>query len=203
MLLIFDEVASFRLSYGGAQELYDVTPDLTAFGKIIGGGMPVGAVGGSAKAMKIFDPTEKGGVSFTGTFNAHPLTMAAGLATLNHYRVEDIVALNKKGDRLRAMIRSGIAKQGLPAHVEGSGSFVSIFFAPRMGNGYHAIAHRPEEQALVQRFWSAAMDRHLLVDVSARLNISTAYSDADVEEAAAAIIESIEEAFNRSQPAAA
>ena len=78
--LIFDEVASFRVGHGGAQSLFGVQPDITTLGKIIGGGMPIGAVGGKAEALRIFDPSAGSAcLSFTGTFNAHPLSMAAGL----------------------------------------------------------------------------------------------------------------------------
>lgn len=201
IVLVFDEVASFRVAHGGAQSLYDVRPDLTAFGKIIGGGMPVGAVGGSERAMRVFDPADKQGVSFTGTFNAHPVTMAAGLATLEHYGPDEVARLNGRGESLRALVRAGIASRGLPAHVRGHGSFVSFFFSPRIGGGYHAVAHRPGEMALVNAFWSEAMDRNLLLDVSARMNISTAYSDADVEEAAAILLDSLETAFHLAPPA--
>jgi glutamate-1-semialdehyde 2,1-aminomutase len=201
IVLIFDEVASFRVAHGGAQSLFDVQPDLTAFGKIIGGGLPVGAVGGKAQFMQIFDPSAgSASVSFTGTFNAHPLTMAAGLATLRHYTTDDIARLNGLGDQMRASIRAGIEKKGLPAHVAGVASFVSLFFGPRVGNGYHSVAHRPEETPLVNRFWSAAMDRKLLLDTSARLNLSTAFTPDDVDEASEIIIASLEEAFDTPRP---
>jgi glutamate-1-semialdehyde 2,1-aminomutase len=204
IVLIFDEVASFRVSRNGAQGLSSVRPDLTAFGKIIGGGLPVGAVGGNEKAMRIFDPsTGSPCLSFTGTFNAHPLTMAAGLATLEDYTEDKISALNGMGDMVRTMVRKGIEQKGLPAHVGGCASFVSLFFSPRSGNGYHAVAHRPEEQPLLKRFWSAAIDRGLLIDHSARVNLSTAYSTADAEEAAGIIVASLEEAFNAVPPTVA
>jgi glutamate-1-semialdehyde 2,1-aminomutase len=201
IVLIFDEVASFRVAHGGAQSLFDVQPDLTAFGKIIGGGLPVGAVGGNAQSMRIFDPsTGSASLSFTGTFNAHPLTMAAGLATLQHYATDDVARLNRLGDQMRASIRMGIEKKGLPAGVAGFGSFVSLFFGPRVGNSYHSVAHRPEEMPLVNRFWSVAMDRKLLLDTSARLNLSTAFTTGDVEEASEIIIASLEEAFDAAKP---
>lgn len=81
-LLVFDEVITFRLSYGGAQSLYGVCPDLTLLGKIIGGGLPVGAVGGRRDVMSVFDVTLPGGIRHSGTYNANPMTMAAGIACL-------------------------------------------------------------------------------------------------------------------------
>src|SRR5262249_58837905 len=79
IVLVFDEVQSFRVSPGGAQELFGVTPDLTAFGKIIGGGMAVGAFGGRRDIMAQYDPTAAGGarIAHAGTFNANPMTLVA------------------------------------------------------------------------------------------------------------------------------
>ena len=82
-LLVFDEVISFRIGYHGAQGRLGVTPDLTTLGKIIGGGLPVGALGGRADVMALFDPRRDDRIGHGGTFNANPLTMAAGLATLD------------------------------------------------------------------------------------------------------------------------
>jgi glutamate-1-semialdehyde 2,1-aminomutase len=197
IVLIFDEVASFRLGHGGAQGMYDVVPDLTAFGKIIGGGLPVGAVGGTQAAMRIFDassgdPT----VSFTGTFNANPMSMAAGLATMEDFTPGKVTALNGMGDRARTGIAAGIRRMGLPATVRGFGSFVSLFFGPRVGNNYHSVAHRPEELATLRRFWSATLDRGMLIDVSGRFNLSTAYTEADVDEAAEIVVAALEDAFD-------
>src|SRR5207245_1561580 len=82
ILLIFDEVISFRIAWGGAQERFGVRPDLTTFGKIIGGGLPVGAFGGRADVMSYYDPRKGAArISHGGTFNANPATMAAGVAT--------------------------------------------------------------------------------------------------------------------------
>jgi glutamate-1-semialdehyde 2,1-aminomutase len=202
IVLIFDEVASFRVAHGGAQSLFGVQPDITTLGKIIGGGMPIGAVGGKAEALRIFDPSAgSASLSFTGTFNAHPLSVAAGLATLTHYTADDVARLNALGEQLRALVRAGIEKNRLPAHVSGVASFTSVFLGPRTGNGYHSIAHRPEEMPRLNRFWSAAMDRRLLLDTSGRLNLSTAFTSGDVEEAAEIIIAALGEAFDAHPPA--
>src|SRR4030095_1135482 len=81
IVLIFDEVISFRVASGGAQERFGIQPDLTTLGKIIGGGLAVGAFGGRAEVMNFYDPREgRGRINHGGTFNANPLTMAGGLA---------------------------------------------------------------------------------------------------------------------------
>ena len=84
ILLIFDEVVTFRLSMGGAQELYGISPDLTSLGKIIGGGTPIGAFGGREEIMRMYDPREKV-MYHSGTFNGNALGMAAGIATMTAY----------------------------------------------------------------------------------------------------------------------
>ncbi len=94
ILLIFDEVISFRVGMGGAQSLYGVTPDLTALGKIIGGGLPVGAFGGREDIMGLFS---KGSVSHAGTFNGNPLTMAAGVAAMELLSAAEYERLAQKG----------------------------------------------------------------------------------------------------------
>ncbi len=100
VLLIFDEVISFRLAAGGAQDLYGVTPDLTALGKVIGGGLPVGAFGGRAEIMRVYAEGEPPGLTHAGTFNANPLTMAAGLAALELLTVPAFQRLADLGGRL-------------------------------------------------------------------------------------------------------
>ncbi|MBB3237080.1 aspartate aminotransferase family protein [Phyllobacterium endophyticum] len=199
IILIFDEVASFRVAHGGAQSYYGVSPDLTVFGKIIGGGLPVGAVGGKEAMMRILDPREgSASMSFTGTFNANPLSMVAGLATLEAYDEHQISVLNAKGDRLRENIAAGAVKKGLPIEVSGEASFLAFYFAPRIGNDYHAVATRPEELSTVDHLWNAALDLNLLIDTSGRMNISTAYSDADIEEAGDIVLAAAETALNKS-----
>jgi glutamate-1-semialdehyde 2,1-aminomutase len=105
-LLVFDEVISFRIGYHGAQGRLGVTPDLTTLGKIIGGGLPVGAVGGRADVMKLFDPRRDDRIGHGGTFNANPLTMAAGLATLDELTPERYEGLEALAAELEAGVNS-------------------------------------------------------------------------------------------------
>jgi glutamate-1-semialdehyde 2,1-aminomutase len=124
-LLIFDEVMTFRLDYGGAQTMYDVRPDLTAFAKIIGGGLPVGAFGGRADIMELYDP-RKVKVHHAGTFNGNPVTMAAGMAAMTHLTREKIAHVNQLGDMLRQGITDVLAEQGVQGQATGYGSFVGF-----------------------------------------------------------------------------
>jgi len=105
-LLIFDEVISFRVARGGAQELYGIRPDLTTLGKVIGGGLPVAAFGGRADVMELLDPRRPGFLPQAGTLNGHPLGMAAGVATLALLTPEVYAELDRRGERTREGLRA-------------------------------------------------------------------------------------------------
>ncbi|MDP6799067.1 MAG: aspartate aminotransferase family protein [SAR202 cluster bacterium] len=129
MVLIFDEVQSFRVSSGGAQEDLGVVPDLTALGKTIGGGLPVGAFGGKQELMDLFDPTAGGAtLAHAGTFNANPMTMVAGEVAMNHLTPDVFERLNALGDELRAKLRAVFDELEVHAQVTGIGSLFGIHF---------------------------------------------------------------------------
>ena len=122
ILLIFDEIVTFRLGFGGAQAMYGIKPDLTTFGKIIGGGFPVGAFGGSKDIMQVFSPREKSFISQSGTFNGNPITMEAGISCLKMITHEVIAHINGLGDLLRAGIDTAFQKIGIKGMATGVGS---------------------------------------------------------------------------------
>jgi glutamate-1-semialdehyde 2,1-aminomutase len=129
ILLVFDEVMTgFRLAKGGAQELYGVTPDLTTFGKIIGGGLPVGAYGGRAEIMKMIAPA--GAVYQAGTLSGNPLAMTAGLETLKIIdETPDFYAqLEEKSAYLTDGIADGLKKSGSNYTINRTGSMFTLFF---------------------------------------------------------------------------
>ncbi len=125
-LLIFDEVITFRLTPGGAQALYGVTPDLTAIGKIIGGGLAVGAFGGRADVMAVCDPSRSGAIPHYGTFNGNPATMAGGIAALELLPPSEYDRINGLGDRLREGINALGTELGLAVTATGIGSLLNI-----------------------------------------------------------------------------
>jgi glutamate-1-semialdehyde 2,1-aminomutase len=125
-LLVFDEVIAFRIGYHGAQGRYGVVPDLTALGKIIGGGLPVGAFGGRADVMALFDPRDERRLGHGGTFNGNPLTMAAGLATLDELTPEALETLDALAAALRSKLDRLFADAGLTATVTQIGSLFNI-----------------------------------------------------------------------------
>src|SRR5262249_46068627 len=130
-LLIFDEVMTgFRLALGGAQEKYGVTPDLTTMGKVIGGGLPVGAYGGRAEIMDSVAPA--GPVYQAGTLSGNPLAVAAGLATLRRLKAEKPYdKLETLGARLELGLTGAAAEAGVPVRVNRVGSMFTMFFTSR------------------------------------------------------------------------
>jgi len=127
IVLIFDEVISFRVGPGGAQEHYGVRPDLTTLGKIIGGGFPVAAVGGREEIMSAMDQRRQSGfVSHGGTYNGNPVGTAAGIATLERLTPEVYARLDALGDRVRAGLADLFERRGARASVTGIGSLFNI-----------------------------------------------------------------------------
>jgi glutamate-1-semialdehyde 2,1-aminomutase len=143
-LLIFDEIISFRIAPGGAQEVYGVRPDLTTLGKIIAGGYPLAAFGGRSDVLAIFDARRDRAVSHGGTFNGNPVAAAAGLATLRELTPDVYARLAALGDRVTAGVSARIAADGLSARVVNVGSLFQVF----AGDGAAAFAPgagRPSE----------------------------------------------------------
>jgi glutamate-1-semialdehyde 2,1-aminomutase len=131
ILLIADEVLNFRLSYSGAADAFGIHPDLGSFAKIIGGGFPVGAVGGSREVMSVFDHTGSLKVHHGGTFNANPVTVTAGLETMRQMTAEAFERLNNLGEYIRDSLRRMFRDRALPAQVCGQGS---LFLAHLTGD---------------------------------------------------------------------
>ena len=125
-LLIFDEVISFRVGYHGAQGELGITPDLTTLGKIIGGGLPVGACGGREDVMAFFDPRREDRVGHGGTFNANPLTMAAGLVTLAEMTPERYTEIEALALDLQRKVEEVLTETGTPGTVTRAGSLFHV-----------------------------------------------------------------------------
>ena len=152
ILLVLDEVVSYRLDYRGAYRLFGFEPDLVALGKIIGGGLPVGAVAGPARHMAVFDHTKgKPAVSNGGTFSANPLSMTAGLAALKCFDHAAVVRLNCMGEALRADVSEQISRQGLPAQVTGMGSFFRLHLKTTPISDYRTCFASPSEKRALPR----------------------------------------------------
>ncbi|MFM1852291.1 MAG: hypothetical protein RIS54_1975 [Verrucomicrobiota bacterium] len=155
-LLIFDEVMTgFRLARGGVQELEAITPDLTTLGKIIGGGLPVGAFGGRADIMDCLAPT--GPVYQAGTLSGNPLAMAAGIASLRLLdELDPYARLDALGARLRDAVKSAAEAKGLPVQVPQRGSMFSIFFNAAPVRDYTTAVQ--SDAALFKRFFHGCLN---------------------------------------------
>ena len=122
-LLIFDEVITSRLAPGGRQQAVEIRPDLTTLGKYLGGGLSFGAFGGRREIMEQFDPRRPGALPHAGTFNNNILSMSAGIAALTHVLTETaVIALNARGDALRARLNAACAVRAVPFQFSGIGS---------------------------------------------------------------------------------
>jgi glutamate-1-semialdehyde 2,1-aminomutase len=134
-LLIFDEVMTgFRVARGGAQELYGIAPDLTTFGKIIGGGFPVGAYGGRADLMNLIAPS--GPVYQAGTLSGNPVAMAAGLYTLTRLDSAAYETLERRSATLQRGLEAAIEETRAPAVVQRVGSMLTLIFTTRTVNNF-------------------------------------------------------------------
>jgi len=197
-LLIFDEVITgFRVAFGGAQALYSVRPDLTCLGKIIGGGLPVGAYGGSRELMSKVAPL--GAVYQAGTLSGNPLAVAAGLATLR--ALEDPAAYDRL-ERLGALFQRGIteaaAAAGIPVTVNRVGSMLTAFFSDGPVTDYASA--RRADTARYARFFHGMLERGVYLAPSQfeAAFVSLAHSEQDLETAARACREAMESLARRS-----
>jgi glutamate-1-semialdehyde 2,1-aminomutase len=180
-LLIFDEVITgFRVARGGAQEIYGVEPDLTALGKIIGGGLPVGAFGGHAEIMEQLSPD--GPVYQAGTLSGNPLAMAAGLAQLRELeRVNGWKLLEQLGAQLEEFVRAAIKHAKIDATFHRLGSMFCLFFGP--GPIVDLASAKRSDLRMFTRFFHACLKRGIYFAPSQFETgfISTAHSAEDME----------------------
>jgi glutamate-1-semialdehyde 2,1-aminomutase len=182
-LLIFDEVMTgFRLARGGVQEIERIVPDLTALGKIIGGGLPVGAFGGRADVMDKLAPL--GPVYQAGTLSGNPLAMAAGIAALELLDETNPYAnLNKQGQQVRDALLRACRLKGLAAQVPQTGSMFSLFFTPTPVTDYSTALKG--DSALFARFFRGCLDAGVYMPPSAYETafISTAHEGTAIDRA--------------------
>jgi glutamate-1-semialdehyde 2,1-aminomutase len=183
ILLIFDEVFSFRVGYHGAQGAVGVTPDLTALGKIIGGGMPVGATGGRRDVMEVFDQTRKPlRVEHGGTYNANPMTMAAGLAAMRQMTPAAYDRLDALGDRARDGLRSALHDTGLAGAVHGCNSMVALIFNDSPFSNYRELPLRRREAEMIYALHRYLLNNGVQIIPHGLMLLSTAMTEDDIDE---------------------
>jgi glutamate-1-semialdehyde 2,1-aminomutase len=185
-LLIFDEVISgFRAAYGGAQARYNVTPDLTCLGKIIGGGLPVGAFGGKKEIMALLSPS--GGVYQAGTLSGNPLAMTAGIETLKLLReIGFYDKLEQKSSRLAEGLSRAAGKSGRRIYSARVGSMFCMFFAEGEVRDWTTAAS--SDTAAFARYFRAMLEQGIYLAPSQfeTAFVSIAHGDEDIERTIAA-----------------
>ena len=194
IILIFDEVMSgFRVAYGGAQTLYGVTPDMTTLGKIIGGGLPVGAFGGSKKIMEMLSP--HGGVYQAGTLSGNPLAMSAGIATLKLLQQPGYYdLLEERSQTLAAGIAEAARKAGCPVYCTRVGSMFCTFFTPHEVYDWQSASNC--DTKAFARYFRGMLERGVYLAPSQfeTAFMSSAHSECDISmtiEAAAACFQQL------------
>jgi glutamate-1-semialdehyde 2,1-aminomutase len=184
IVLIFDEVMTFRLEPGGVQEHYRIRPDLTTFAKIIGGGFPVGAFGGREAIMAQFDPSRPRPLWQSGTFNGNAITMVAGIAAMERYPAAEVARINGLGDRLRAGLGRLLIERNVPGEATGYGSFVNLHLTARGVRNYRTAA--AGDRALQRLMHLALLAEGVFAAPRLLCCTSTAMDAAVVDEAIAA-----------------
>ena len=182
ILIVLDEVITLRLGFGGGQQIFGIQPDLSAIGKIIGGGYPVGAVGGSVEVMAVFDPTQnKPLLPHGGTFNANPITMVAGEAAMQHFGQDEIERLGALGDKARAGITAAFAEAGVAGQVTGLGSLLRIHVHNRPLIDYRSSLMSAEEKLLLAAILRHMRDNGIFVNERGVCSLSTPMGDAEID----------------------
>ena len=180
IILIFDEVIAFRIARGGAQDYYGITPDLTCFGKVIGGGMPVGAFGGREDIMSMWDPSGDGPtVQHAGTFNGNPMTAAAGIATLEALTPEKYEYLDALGESLRTKLRALFAELEVPMGVTGIASLFALQFTPTEVVDYRT--YTTNDKAMLETMFVGLLNEGFLMSNRCAGNVSTVHTEDDVD----------------------
>jgi glutamate-1-semialdehyde 2,1-aminomutase len=181
-LVILDEVVSLRLDYHGAQALFDVDPDLTVTAKIIGGGFPVGAVGGKAAAMAVFDHRQgKPLVPQSGTFTANPVTMTAGLTAMKLLTPDLHNHIDRLGDRARTGMAEIFARRGIPGQVTGMGSIFKIHMHARPIIDHRSHYASESEAGLLSSLQIELLKRGYLASAKGYGFVTTPMTEADID----------------------
>ncbi|RDI24325.1 glutamate-1-semialdehyde 2,1-aminomutase [Pseudacidovorax intermedius] len=188
--LIFDEVMTSRLSFGGRQALLDIAPDLTTAGKYLGGGLSFGVFGGRAEVMARFDPRRPDALAHAGTFNNNVLTMAAGLAGLTQVlTAEALDALNRRGDALRERLNATLADQAVDMQFTGLGSLMTLHATARPVRSPADLAGTDGRAKDLVFF--ALLERGIFMARRGMIALSLPFGDAECDTLAAAFEDAI------------
>jgi glutamate-1-semialdehyde 2,1-aminomutase len=192
ILLIDDEVLNGRLTYAGAAGHYGLEPDLVTLGKIIGGGLPIGAVAGRRDIMAVFDNTGREPLTpHAGTFSANPLSMVAGAAAMRALTHEAVERLNFLGERLREGVRRSARQINAPFCVTGLGSAFKIHPKAQPPRHYREAWLDERERARLAALWRGMLDRGFIFATHGLGLLSTPMSEDEVDAFVAAFEECV------------
>jgi glutamate-1-semialdehyde 2,1-aminomutase len=182
VLFIVDEVISFRLARGGAQQIYDVQPDLTALGKTIGGGLPVGAFGGREDVMAVYSPKHKRPAHHSGTFVATPIAVAAGIAGLELMSANTLERINTLGWALRQKLQELLDNLKLKIQIKGYGSLQQLHFTSEPVLDARA-AFLTQDRDLLRLFHLSLMNRGIFISNRGFFAISIPMTENEIDQA--------------------
>ncbi len=193
VLLIFDEIMTFRQDVGGFQATIGVTPDLTSIAKFIGGGLPLAAFGGRKEIMAPFDPTHPMTIPHNGTFNGNNITMAAGLATMKEFGAGQVARINELGQRLRKGLNAAFQSAGVGIRAVGAGSIIRIHWSRgKIRNARDAVAAQEKALDLPKLLHLEMMNRGIFSAPRCQYAISTPMSEKEIDTAIDVMGQSLE-----------
>ena len=182
VLLVLDEVITFRTEVGGLQQSYNIKPDLTALGKAIGGGFPVGAITGRADVMDVMNPLAEN-VLFphSGTFSANPITLTAGFITMELFDESAISRLNALAQRAKDGIEDAIRETGIKACVTGAGSMFRIHMKEHAPENFREAYLTKEEDNKLKRLLNHLYDEGFLMINTCSAALSTPMTETEID----------------------
>ena len=182
VLLVLDEIITFRAEHGGLQTHYGVTPDLTALGKIIGGGFPIGAVAGRADIMDVLNPhAPRLLFPHSGTFSANPISTTAGLTAMELFDRAAVARLNGLADRAKAGITKAIKDAGIAACVTGHGSMFRVHMKQKAPKDFREAYPTPDESRRLKMLLAHTFDRGILLINSGSATLSTPMTEVEID----------------------
>ncbi len=191
VLLIFDEIQSLRVAYGGAQSKYKVTPDLTTVGKFIGGGFPIAAFGGRSDVMSMYDPQKEEFIAHSGTFNGNRIGMVAGVVSLELLCEKAIQKLNDYAKDLQDGLTSIADKLKLPVSVARNGSLMHVHYTKEVPYDYTST--KSPHNAMNKIVHMELLNRGIFIAPRGSMNLSTVMTEDDIKKT----ISAFEEVFDR------
>ena len=192
-LFVLDEVITFRMGFGGAADWFDTEFDLTAMGKIIGGGFPVGAMSGKEEFMSVLDPGQKNTpFPFSGTFSANPVTMTAGRMAMTLFDEDAVERLNELGEFARTKIAATIQATGANACVTGAGSMFRVHLKPKAPTDYRTAYSDDLETAKIKQLVDYLFDHGFMMINTCSGALSTAMTESEIEQLAEALGDGIQ-----------